>query len=80
MSAGNTSVFSVRGNATAAAASSAIRTLDSFEVGAATGSIVEYAFEEEVMIQGTGSILVYTWAATTGPTWKPVFEIAQEPI
>lgn len=80
MRAGNTSAFTVRGNPTATAASSAIRTLDSFEIIAQTGDILEYDFDAETMIEGTGSILIYTWAATTGPTWKPLFQIAQEPM
>lgn len=80
MAAGDTSVFTVRANPTATAASSAIRTLDSFEIVASTGDVIEYDFDAEAQIEGTGSILIYTWAATTGPTWKPVFELVQEPV
>lgn len=36
--------------------------------------------EEVVQFEGTGSILIYTSAATTGPTWDWVFRLVEEDI
>lgn len=34
--------------------------------------------EDGIMIGVTGSILIYTWAATTGPSWTFNFEVNEE--
>lgn len=68
----------IRANATASAEPETIGALDSFEVVPAAGAMLEYDFDGEVQIGPSNSILIYTWAASTGPTWKVMFEFAEE--
>lgn len=76
----NTSSFTVLANPTATATDSDERTVESLSMAASLGNILDYDAESELMIAGTGSILIYTWAAVTGPTWKPVFELYEEAL
>lgn len=41
---------------------------------------VEIDLRGKCAIEGTGSILVYTWSGTTGPTWGFTFDIIEEPL
>ncbi|MEK7468814.1 MAG: hypothetical protein AAB074_15670 [Planctomycetota bacterium] len=63
-----TAGFSFRFNPTAAAAS-AVRILNEWTQPAWAGSIFNPDLHDGVLIGYTGSILIYTWAATTAPTW-----------
>ncbi len=60
--------FSFRFNPTASAPSS-VRILNEWTQPAWAGSIFNPDLHDGVLIGFTGSILVYTWAATTAPTW-----------
>lgn len=68
-----------RYNATASAAGAGTRYLRKWSVPAGLGAIICPAFDDEVIIGATGSILVYTWAGTTGPTWAFSFGHIEEP-
>lgn len=35
-------------------------------------------FEDGIIVGKTGAISIYTWAATTGPTWKFAFDVIEE--
>ncbi|KAF0241996.1 MAG: hypothetical protein FD180_4139 [Planctomycetota bacterium] len=60
--------FSFRFNPTAAAAS-AVRILNEWTQPVWTGSVFNPDLHDGVLIGFTGSILIYTWAATVAPTW-----------
>ena len=64
-------------NPTASAAGSGTRYLGTWAANADTGVITSIDFHDAVIIGATGSILVYTWAATTGPSWKFLFEFVE---
>lgn len=70
--------FRVYSNATASAASDAVRRVAEFTISSTLEIPLAIDFEGEVQIGQVGSILIYTWAATTGPTWSPNFVIAEE--
>ena len=57
-------------NPTASAAGSGTRYIWASTVSASLGTVTTYDFEDGLGVGTTGSILVYTWAATTGPTWR----------
>lgn len=80
MAQNETSSFTVRANATASAASANVRTIDTVKIDASLGAVFEYDTEGQIMIAETGSILIYTYATATGPTWIPSFELIEEPI
>ncbi len=64
--------FAFRYNPTATAAgggADAPRLLYEWTQPVGLGSVFNPDFNDGVAIAGTGSILVYTWAATTAPTW-----------
>jgi len=44
------------------------------------GTVTDIDFGDGIMIDGTGSILVYAWAGTTAPTWTFFFEIIEETL
>lgn len=79
MNAADTTAANVtfRYNPTATAAGSGTRYLGTWVANADTGIITTLDFQDAVQIGVTGSILVYTWAATTAPSWKFVFELAE---
>lgn len=65
-------------NPTAAAASS-IRWLDAFELDANVGETLELLPADGIQLVNASSLLVYTWAATTGPSWHYAAEFVEEP-
>jgi hypothetical protein len=67
-------VTAFRFNPTASAAGAGTRYLAPGAVPASLGTITTISFNDGVYIGVTGSILLYTWAATTGPTWRFTFE------
>lgn len=76
--------FTFRYNPTATAAGSSDtipRYVNCGTFPAVTGSTLPTIdCQDEFVIQGPGSILVYTWAATTGPTWNFTFEVIEEEL
>ena len=60
--------FAFRYNPTAAAAS-AVRILNEWTQPAWAGAIFNPDMHDGVLIGFTGSILIYTWAASVAPTW-----------
>ena len=68
-----------RYGATASAAGAGTRYLRKWSVPAVVGAVLPVEFDDEVIIGATGSILIYTWAATTGPTWAFSFGHFEEP-
>ena len=64
-------------NPTATAAGGGTRYLGTWAANADTGVITTLDFRDAVIIGTTGSILVYTWAGTTAPSWKFVFEFTE---
>jgi len=71
---------SFRTQPTLAAAGTTHRTV--FHAGAteAIGTVSSFCFGDGIMIAGTGTIAIYTWAATTGPQWYFDFEIIEETV
>lgn len=68
-----------RYNPTATAPGSGTRYLKKWGVAALLGTMLNRVFDDEIIIGATGSILVYTWAATTGPTWAFSLGHLEEP-
>lgn len=86
-----TSVYDVKYNATASAAGTGTRYLEPLTAAASLGTITEIDFSELFHEDGliftgagstlgkyTGSLLIYTWAATTGPSWKFKLEFLED--
>jgi len=57
-------------NPTATAAGAGTRYLGTKVVPAEIGRTTTLEFRDGVIMRATGSIAVYTWAATTGPSWE----------
>jgi len=57
-------------NPTAVAAGSDARVIESLAVNAVVGEPFELDEEDEIQIGPTGSILIYTFAAVTAPSWR----------
>lgn len=76
----NAAGFSFKYNATASAAGSGTRYIKHYTVAPNSSAPVPFALdtEDSIQIGKTGSILVYTYAATTGPTWHFNFEVNEE--
>lgn len=55
--------------ATATAAAATARTIGVWSAPAAPGTILDLQFEDSIHMGETGSILIYTWNATTKPQW-----------
>lgn len=75
--------FTFRYNPTGAADGSdpdQVRLLYHFTLAPNSSAPIPFSFdtEDSVMIGRTGSILIYTWAGTTGPTWTFNFEVNEE--
>ena len=49
-----------------------------FQTVTASGTGFVYDFDEEDIIGPTGSLLIYTYAATTGPTWQGTLTVREE--
>lgn len=64
-------------NPTASAAGAGTRYIGTWAANADTGVMTSLDFRDGVIIGTTGSILVYTWAGTTAPSWKFVFEFTE---
>lgn len=86
-----TSVYDAKFNVTASAAGSGTRYLEPITASASLGNMIEIDFTEGYHEDGliftaagstlgkhTGSLLVYTWAATTGPSWKFKLELVED--
>lgn len=82
-SSSNSSVWTFKSGITATAAGTGTRYVEAATAAASLGNILEIDFTEGYHEDGliwsaagtttgayTGSLLVYTWAATTGPSWK----------
>jgi hypothetical protein len=67
-------------NPTAAAASANVRVLFQTRILKEVGRIISINFGDSIHVGATGSILVYTWAATTGPTWLFDVEFIEEDL
>ncbi len=84
VTSGTTPDFTFRYNATASAAGSndsAPRYTTIGEFPAVTGTMIPTVdCQDEFVIAGPGSILVYVYAATTGPTLRFCFEVIEEPV
>jgi hypothetical protein len=65
-------------NPTASAAGSGTRYVFACAVDAALGRLTSIDFGDGLLIPATGSFLLYTWAATTGPTWALTAEVVEE--
>jgi hypothetical protein len=65
-------------NPTCSAASANVRQLWSAHVDNVLCTKTEIDFEDGIKIGDTGSILVYTWAASTAPSWIFGFEFVEE--
>src|SRR3990167_3082710 len=76
----NNSSFTFRYNPTASAAGAGTRYIDHRAVDNVLGSSLVMSYNDGVVIGATGSILVYTFAATTGPSWHFTFEVFDETI
>ena len=70
--------FTFRYNPTAAAADASRRYVFSGGVGEVTGQVDTFDFGDSIMIEGAGSIAIYTYAAATGPSWFVHFEVIEE--
>ena len=64
----------------AIAASANARVLDPLVLDAGTGSGFSLEFPEGVAIGATGSILIYTNAPTTAPSWRYAMKVVEEPF
>jgi len=64
------SAATLKTNPTASADGSTDHEIIEIEIEAVTGRPVDYDFGGCVMIGATGSLMIYTFAATTGPSWK----------
>jgi hypothetical protein len=78
MGSSTSSVADFYVNPTASAASANVRYLWTVTVAASIGTTTSLDFEDGIGIGTTGSILIYTFAATTGPTWRFGFEWTEE--
>jgi len=67
-------------NPTASAAGAGTRYIRTFSAEHNVSNITEIDFGDGLIIGATGSILVYTWATTTGPSWSFSFEWIEEDI
>lgn len=65
-------------NPTANAADADTRYVWAMTAPATLGTITSINFEDGLAIGTTGSILIYTFAATTAPTWRLGFEWLEE--
>jgi len=87
----NASGYTFLYNATALAATATVRYIQEITIAASVGSVFALDFTEAYEENGipfaaagttigayTGSLLVYTSAATTGPTWKSSFEYIED--
>lgn len=63
-----------------AAAASAARSVFSTGAIKAIGGVLDVDFGDAIQIEGTGAILIYTWATTTGPTLYFHFEAIEEAL
>jgi hypothetical protein len=73
--------FTFTYNPTANAAGAGTRYVMSRSIAQSVGAAPHvWSFKDAVSIGATGSILVYTVAATTGPSWKFNFKVKQETI
>jgi hypothetical protein len=61
-------------NPTATAAGGGTRVLVQAAAVAALGSVLSIDFKDGVIVGTTGALLIYTWAATTGPSWQIILE------
>ena len=66
-----------RFNPTVSAAGAGTRYLQTWAANADTGIITSINFADAVIVGTTGSILIYTWAGTTAPSWKFIFEFVE---
>ena len=73
-----TAGFTFAYNATASAAGAGTRYIGRWTVDNVLGTVFSYESQDGDMIDTTGSILVYTWASTTGPTFDFTFRLADE--
>lgn len=84
VASGSTPEFSFRYNATASAAGTGDDIPRYFNIGtfpAETGSTLPTVdFQDEIILNGPSSFLVYIWAATTAPTLNFTFECWEEDI
>jgi hypothetical protein len=64
-------------NPTASAATSSTRIMEHWVIPV-NNVPFSVDFSDELIIGTTGSILIYTWAASTGPTWNFSFTTIQE--
>jgi hypothetical protein len=78
MTSSISAVSTFRYNPTASAASGSVRVLWGSSVIASLGTTTIFDFEDGLAVGTTGSILIYTFAATTGPTWRFGFEWIEE--
>jgi len=76
--------FTFRTNPTATAAGSFNTIPRYFNLGSwlpVTGTTLPTCdCQDEFVIQGPGSILIYTFATGTGPSWNFTFEVIEEPV
>lgn len=62
-----------------AAAATAVRLVDGAVVAASVGDGIQFNLDHGLLLPNAGgSLLIYTFAATTGPTWKYMIEWDEE--
>lgn len=69
-----------RTGATASAAGSGTKYIFETLVAASVGEVTSLDFKDGIIIPATGSVLIYTWAAVTGPTWAFSIEFTEDLI
>lgn len=84
VASGTTPEFAFRYNATASAAGASDDIPRYFNIGtfpAATGTTLPTIdCQDEFIIKGPGSFLLYVWGATTGPTLNFTFEVYEDDV
>lgn len=69
-----------RYNPTASAAGAGTRYVFACGIDAVVGRLTSIDFGDGLLVPETGSVLVYTWAAVTGPTWALTAEFVEEAV
>lgn len=71
----------LRSSPTATAEDAAtVRFIETHLMSPSVPSRLTFDFGDGLVIGATGSLLIYTWAATTGPTWRPIIEWSEPEV
>ena len=74
----DTAGFTFQTNPTTTAAGGGTRVVETEDIAAQVGAVYAPDWRDGIIIPANGSFLVYTFAATTGPSWKFTFEVVEE--